>query len=72
MKKLLVLSIVAAILGCGTESTFQKLTAQYTECNSDNVQVSDVNSSGADSWKAICKSDARIYTCNREGCSEQK
>jgi hypothetical protein len=60
------------LAGCASEESFQKATSEFTNCSADNVQISDVNTSGDNSWKAICKSDARIYKCNRDGCTEIK
>jgi hypothetical protein len=61
---------ILAMFGCASESSYQKTTAEHTECSADDLQISDVNTSGANSWKAICKSDARIYKCTSQGCSE--
>jgi hypothetical protein len=72
VKNMLLFPVLVAVLGCATDSSYQKLTSEFTGCSADNVQVSDVNHSGSNSWKAICKSDARIYACTRKGCSEVK
>lgn len=71
MKKAL-LSVVGAVMvvACATDSSYQKTTAGFTGCAADDIQISDVNTSGANSWKAICRSNARIYTCSKEGCTE--
>jgi hypothetical protein len=71
MKKAL-LSVVGALMvvACATDSSYQKTTAGFIACAADDIQISDVNTSGANSWKAICRSNARIYTCSQDGCTE--
>ena len=68
----LVSLLVAGILmaGCETDELFQKRTAEFTTCSADDVQVSDVNWNGGNTWKAICRRDARIYQCSKTGCTE--
>ena len=61
-----------ALVACATDSTYQKKTAEFIKCSPDDIQISDVNESGANSWKAICKQNAQIYRCNKDGCTESK
>jgi len=73
MTKLLVLVAgVSLLAGCASESSYQRATAEFTGCSADDIQISDVNTSGANSWKAICKNNARIYKCDKQGCTELK
>jgi uncharacterized lipoprotein YajG len=73
MTRLLVLVVGAFLLaGCASESGYQRTTAEFTGCSADDIQISDVNTSGANSWKAICKSNAKIYRCDQKGCTELK
>lgn len=72
MKLTLVVVFGIILSSCANEASQQKITSQFIECSSDNIQISDVNTSGANSWKAICRSDARIYKCAKEGCTEIK
>jgi uncharacterized lipoprotein YajG len=73
MNKLLVLVAgVFLLAGCASESSYQRTTAEFTACSADDIQISDVNTSGANSWKAICKNNASIFRCNQQGCTELK
>ena len=74
MKKWVIgLAVVGAVqVSCAREEAFQKSTAEFTGCSTGNIQISDVNWSGPNSWKAICKTDARIYQCTKVGCTETK
>jgi len=72
MTKLLFLVFGIILSSCANEASYQKMTSQFIECSSDDVQISDVNTSGANSWKAICRSDARIYKCTKESCTESQ
>ena len=67
-----VLAVGIVLMSCETDELFQKKTAEFTNCTADNVQISDVNWSGGNTWKAICRSDARIYKCHKDGCTEVK
>jgi hypothetical protein len=68
-----VLSVVAfAVVGCASDSAYQRTTADFTGCSADDIQISDVNTSGENSWKAICKNNALIYKCDKKGCTEIK
>jgi uncharacterized lipoprotein YajG len=60
------------LAGCASESGYQRTTAEFTGCSADDIQISDVNTSGANSWKAICKNNAKIYNCDNQGCTEHK
>lgn len=71
-KSILLLSIMACTAGCATESKYQKTTAELTGCSADDVQISDVQTSGSNTWKAICRNDARIYRCSKAECIEIK
>ena len=64
--------VLFALVGCASESSYQRTTAEFTGCSSDDIQISDVNVSGANSWKAICKSNAAIYKCSKDRCTEVK
>lgn len=64
--------LVFALVGCATENAYQRTTAERTGCSADDIQISDVNTSRANSWKAICKSNAAIYKCSKDGCTEVK
>ena len=66
------LAVTTIVMGCETDELFQKRTAEFTNCSADDVQVSDVNWKGGNTWKAICRRDARIYQCNKDGCIEDK
>jgi hypothetical protein len=66
------LAVVFALVGCASESSYQRTTSKFTRCSADDIQISDVNASGANSWKAICKSNAAIYKCSKDGCTEIK
>lgn len=75
MRMIRLLAFIAGVLslvGCASESGYQRTTAEFTGCSADDIQISDVNTSGANSWKAICKNDARIYKCDKQGCTELK
>jgi uncharacterized lipoprotein YajG len=73
MIRLLGLVVGAFFLaGCASESGYQRTTAEFTACSADDIQISDVNTSGANSWKAICKNNAKIYKCDKQGCTELK
>jgi hypothetical protein len=73
MSKLSVLVLgISLLVGCASESSYQKTTAGFTECSADDIQISDVNTSGANSWKAICRNNANIYRCSKQGCTEVK
>jgi hypothetical protein len=64
-------AVFLAALTCGacmTEAAYQKTTAGFVDCAPDDIQISDVNTSGSNSWKAICKRTAEIYRCNRQTC----
>ncbi len=66
------IAVGALLLGCETDELFQKRTAEFTKCSADDVQISDVNWNGGNTWKAICRRDARIYHCSKDGCIEDK
>ena len=73
MSKWSVLAVSMFLLvACASESSYQKTTATFTECSADDIQISDVNTSGANSWKAICRNNAMIYKCSKQGCTEVK
>ena len=73
MSKLLVLVAgVFLLAGCASESSYQRTTAEFTGCSADDIQISDVNTSGANTWKAICRNNARIFKCDKQGCTELK
>lgn len=65
-----VISGVCALVGCATETRYQDITAAFTGCSADDVQISDVQTSGSNAWKAICRNDARIYRCTKTECIE--
>jgi len=63
--------VVAALaVGCTTDEYLQKVTAPLTKCNVANVQISDINLDEPTTWRAICRSDGRIYHCNKTECTE--
>lgn len=68
----LIILIMTCVAGCATESKYQTTTAQLTGCSADDVQISDVQTSGSNTWKAICRNDARIYRCSKDECVEIK
>ena len=64
--------VVLALVGCATDSAYQKTTAEFTGCSADDIQISDVNTSGSNTWKAICRNNAKIFKCSKDGCTEIK
>lgn len=73
MRSLAVLTACSFLLvGCAGESSLQRTTAELTGCSEEDVQISDVQRSGANSWKAICRNNAKIYSCNSKECTEIK
>lgn len=43
-----------------------------TKCNAVNLQVTDIKLDKPTTWRAICRSDGRIYQCNKTECTEVK
>ena len=72
LRKMLFALALVGLSACATESKYQKITAEFTGCSADDVQISDVQTSGSNTWKAICRNDARIYRCDKTECVETK
>lgn len=67
-----VVVVVVVAVGCTTDEYLQKLTAPMTKCNVANLQISDIVVEKPTTWRAICRSDGRIYQCSKTACTEVK
>jgi hypothetical protein len=72
MKWWLPVAATAMIVGCENDEYFQKLTAPMTNCNVPNLQITDIKRDKPSTWRAICRSDGRIFQCTKKGCTEVK
>lgn len=62
--------VVALAVGCTTDESLQKITAPLTKCNVANLQITDIVIEKPTTWRAICRSDGRIYHCTKTQCTE--
>jgi hypothetical protein len=70
--KVMLLACLLSLVGCASEPRYQEITAGFTGCSADDIQISDVQTAGSNTWKAICRNDARIYRCSKTECTEVK
>ena len=53
---------------CAGEIRYRRTTSDFTGCNADDIQISDVNTSGPHSWEAIRRNDASILKRSNQTC----
>lgn len=73
MKTVVLVACSVALAGCVTEGSYKNATAGRIGCAPENIEISDTHSSfGAKAWKAVCKTDGKVYQCGKGACTEIK